>query len=249
MKRMTVLRWMAAASVVLVAVAVLAAAEDGTDASASGMLDPLLTEGYAPQRVETATFALGCFWGPDARLGMLRGVLRTRVGYSGGTTLHPSYYDIDGHAESVQVDFDPSIISYARLLEAFWAAHDPLREPRTPQYRSVIFYHSEEQRAAAEASALAHEEDRGAPPHTEIVPFERFTRAEDFHQKYWLLGSDLVYEMQDRFGSFREFVDSTVAARLNGYVAGWGTVDRLEAELEALALSEDGETYLRDLYR
>jgi len=241
---------MAAASVMLVAVAVLAAAGDGADASASGgMLDPLLTEGYAPERVETATFALGCFWGPDARLGMLRGVLRTRVGYSGGTTSHPSYDDIDGHAESVQVDFDPSIISYARLLEAFWAAHDPLRKPRTPQYRSIIFFHSEEQRTAAEASARAHEEDRGAPHYTEIVPFERFTRAEDFHQKYWLLGSALVYELQGRFGSFRELVDSTTAARLNGYVAGWGTTERLEAELEAFALSEDGATHLRDLYR
>ncbi|UCF09652.1 MAG: peptide-methionine (S)-S-oxide reductase, partial [Candidatus Bipolaricaulota bacterium] len=147
------------------------------------------------------------------------------------------------------IDFDPALVSYEEILEVFWSHHDCSREPRTPQYRSVIFYHTEEQRLAAEASWEAEGIKKNATPETEIVTFEAFTRAEDFHQKYWLLGSELVYELRDRFDSFLEFVDSTVAARLNGYVAGWGTLERLEADLPAFDLSEEGEQLLLDIFR
>ncbi len=100
---------------------------------------------------ETASFALGCFWNPDAQFGGLDGVIRTRVGYAGGEKENPTYQDLGNHTETTQIDYDSEEISYEELLEKFWEFHD-YTEKKKDQYKSVIFYHDEEQKEKAEAS-------------------------------------------------------------------------------------------------
>ena len=146
--------------------------------------------------VEIATFAAGCFWGVEEVFLSLSGVVATRVGYCGGRTDNPTYHDVcshaTGHAETVEVVFDPSRISYDNLLKVFWECHDPTQINRQgpdigEQYRSVIFYHSEDQRKSA-LESRAELESRHAYRRsiaTQIVPATIFWEAEEYHQKYY----------------------------------------------------------------
>lgn len=143
---------------------------------------------------ELATFGMGCFWGPDALFEKVPGVLKTRVGYAGGSMDHPEYDDVcsgeTGHAEVVQITFDPALVSYAQLLDLFWHNHNPLtRDRQGPdygnQYRSVIFYHSKEQKQLAEKTKQAIERILQQPVVTEIVPAGIVWSAEDYHQRYF----------------------------------------------------------------
>lgn len=142
-----------------------------------------------------ATFAAGCFWGVEVTFRQLPGVLSTRVGYTGGDFSKPTYQDVctdrTGHAEAVEVEFDPAKISYEKLLEVFWENHDPTQLNRQgpdsgTQYRSAIFFHSPEQAAAARASKEHLEKFRrfNKPIVTQIVPAVEFFQAEDYHQQY-----------------------------------------------------------------
>lgn len=144
---------------------------------------------------QLATFAAGCFWGVEEQFRTTPGVKETAVGYMGGQTEHPTYEqvctDATGHAEVVQVTYDPAEVSYEKLLDVFWESHDPTEIDRQgpdigTQYRSVIFYHSPEQQAAAEASKAALDASGTftTPIATEIVPAEKFWLAEDYHQHY-----------------------------------------------------------------
>jgi peptide-methionine (S)-S-oxide reductase len=144
---------------------------------------------------EKATFGAGCFWGVEETFRTLPGVKSTAVGYAGGTKDHPTYEDVcsdeTGHAEVVEVEFDPQAIGYGKLLDVFWANHNPTTPNRQgpdvgTQYRSVIFYHSPEQKAEAEASKAALEKSgkHSRPIVTQIEPAPRFWPAEDYHQKY-----------------------------------------------------------------
>jgi peptide-methionine (S)-S-oxide reductase len=144
---------------------------------------------------EIATFGAGCFWGIEANFRRIPGVIDAAVGYSGGSTVNPTYKDVctdeTGHAEVVQVTFDPAKVSYEQLLEAFWNMHDPTQVNRQgpdfgSQYRTAIFYHSPEQKAAAEkskATAQASGKFR-RPIATEITEAGPFYRAEEYHQRY-----------------------------------------------------------------
>ena len=142
-----------------------------------------------------ATFAAGCFWGVEARFQQLPGVIATAVGYEGGALDKPTYHDVctdrTGHAEAVEIDYDPAQITYEQLLEEFFALHDPTQLNRQgpdhgTQYRSAIFYHSPEQEAAAKAfiARLTAEKKFSKPIVTQVVPAETFWRAEEYHQKY-----------------------------------------------------------------
>src|SRR5436305_2810179 len=144
---------------------------------------------------EKATFAAGCFWGVEAACRLLPGVISTSLGYAGGRLKDPAYRDVcsgtTGHAEAVQVEFDPKRISYDALLNVFWENHDPTTLNRQgpdvgEQYRSVIFYHTPEQQAAALASKEKLEKSGKyrRPIVTEIVPATTFYRAEEYHQQY-----------------------------------------------------------------
>lgn len=149
-----------------------------------------------PERTEKATFAGGCFWCVEAVFEQLPGVLDVVSGYIGGHKENPSYEEVctgrTGHAEAVEIVFDPDRISYAQLLEWFWKAHDPTQLNRQgndvgTQYRSAIFYHSEEQRRLAEESIerLSKSGKFSAPIVTQVVPAGTFYPAEDYHQDYY----------------------------------------------------------------
>ena len=142
-----------------------------------------------------ATFAAGCFWGVEAAFRNIPGVVATTVGYSGGSFPNPTYHDVctgrTGHAEAVEVEFDPARVSYQELLRAFWENHDPTTLNRQgpdhgTQYRSAIFFHSPEQQAAALASKqqLERAGTFKRPIVTEITPASAFYRAEEYHQQY-----------------------------------------------------------------
>jgi peptide-methionine (S)-S-oxide reductase len=145
--------------------------------------------------VKKATFGAGCFWGIEATFRQAPGVFETAVGYSGGHLANPTYENVctdrTGHAEVVRVEYDPAKVSFEQLLEVFWMSHDPTQLNRQgpdfgSQYRSVIFYHDEEQKREAEASK-AQFESLGRyrrPIVTQIVPEEPFYRAEEYHQQY-----------------------------------------------------------------
>jgi peptide-methionine (S)-S-oxide reductase len=144
---------------------------------------------------EIATFGAGCFWGIEAAFRRVPGVLDAAVGYSGGRTENPSYQDVctdtTGHAEVVQVTFDPAKLSYERLLDVFWTIHDPTQVNRQgpdygKQYRTAIFFHSPEQEAAAKKSKQALEASGKLrrPVATEITAAGPFWRAEEYHQRY-----------------------------------------------------------------
>jgi peptide-methionine (S)-S-oxide reductase len=144
---------------------------------------------------EIATFGAGCFWGVEAKFRMIPGVVEAAVGYSNGHMVNPTYKDVctdeTGHAEVVQVIFDPAKVSYEKLLEAFWLMHDPTQMNRQgpdfgKQYRSAIFFHSPEQEAIAKKSKAALEASGKfkRPIATEITPAGTFYRAEEYHQRY-----------------------------------------------------------------
>ncbi len=145
--------------------------------------------------IEKATFGAGCFWGVEARFSEIPGVLDTAVGYAGGSLEHPTYKEVctdrTGHAEAVEVDFDPAKVPYTDLLKVFWENHDPTQVNRQgpdwgTQYRSAIFFHNPQQEAAARASKEALEKAHcySKPIATLIVPAEKFFEAEDYHQQY-----------------------------------------------------------------
>jgi peptide-methionine (S)-S-oxide reductase len=147
-------------------------------------------------KTDTATFASGCFWCVEAVFQELKGVLSVTSGYTGGEIKNPSYREVcsglTGHAEACQIVFDPGVISYDELLEAFWASHDPTTLNRQgadqgTQYRSAIFYHSEQQKYLAEAykTKLNSEKAFDKPVVTEISPSGAFYKAEDYHQNYF----------------------------------------------------------------
>jgi peptide-methionine (S)-S-oxide reductase len=153
---------------------------------------------------ETATFGQGCFWCAEAIFTTLDGVISSASGYSGGAADKPTYKEVcagtTGHAEVIQVQYDPAKISYEELLKAFWSSHDPTTLNRQgndlgTQYRSVIFYHNEKQRELAEAykAKLDSAQVFAKPIVTQIVPFVKFYAAEDYHQEYYANNKEASY--------------------------------------------------------
>jgi peptide-methionine (S)-S-oxide reductase len=150
-------------------------------------------EGHGPDGAERATFAAGCFWGVEAAFRQINGVLATAVGYTGGHVPDPTYKRVcggrTGHAEAVEVWFDPAQVSYAQLLQTFWRIHNPATRNRQGfdfgrQYRSAIFYHDAAQRDAAISSRDAEQQSVKRQIVTQITPASAFYRAEEYHQHY-----------------------------------------------------------------
>lgn len=155
----------------------------------------------SPSRAK-ATFGGGCFWCTEAVFETEPGVLSVTSGYAGGHTRNPDYREVctgeTGHAEVIQIEYDPAVISYERLLEIFWKAHDPTTHNRQgadvgTQYRSIILYHDEAQRAAAEKSKQAAQAAFARPIVTEIVPLTTFYPAEEYHQDYFRKNPNAAY--------------------------------------------------------
>jgi peptide-methionine (S)-S-oxide reductase len=166
------------------------------------VLDAPLTPPY-PAGTEIAEFALGCFWGAERQFWQVPGVVTTAVGYEGGFTPNPTYEEVcsgrTGHAEAVRVVFDPAKVTYRDLLKVFWESHNPTQGMRQgndvgTQYRSAIFYHSDEQRAAAEESLVAFQKNLSEAGYgeitTQIEPAPEFYFAEGYHQQYLSSGKN-----------------------------------------------------------
>ncbi|HXD79662.1 MAG TPA: peptide-methionine (S)-S-oxide reductase MsrA [Puia sp.] len=157
-----------------------------------------------PAMTDTATLANGCFWCTEAIFQELKGVIKVTSGYSGGTVPNPTYEEVcsgsTGHAECLQIVYDPNLLSFVELLHVFWESHDPTTLNRQgndigTQYRSAIFYHNEEQREKAEHFKLELEKNNAYdnPIVTEITPFRDFYPAEDYHQNYYTNHSSQPY--------------------------------------------------------
>ena len=167
------------------------------------------------------------------------GIVRTRVGYTGGTTVDPTYHRLGDHTETLQVDFDPTVLSYADLLLHFWRSHDPGRPAWSTQYKAAVFVHDAEQERLAWESLNNVSAGTPRPVRTEILPAQRFYLAEQYHQKYYLRGQrELRAEYLEVYPTLDELLGSTAVARVNGYVGGYGTHAQLAAEIEELGLSQ-----------
>jgi peptide-methionine (S)-S-oxide reductase len=145
------------------------------------------------------------------------------------------------------MDFDPALISYDQLLQAFWNGHDASASPLSAQYRSIIFYHSDAQKVAALKSKAQEEARTGREIKTDIAPYTQFYMAENYHQKYNLQASDLFPEMSAIYPNISDLVNSTAAARLNAYLGGYGDSTTAKAQLDQLGLSEAGKKELLKL--
>jgi peptide-methionine (S)-S-oxide reductase len=176
--------------------------------------------------------------------------VRTRVGYCGGSKKSPTYHSLGDHTESIEIDYDPAVITYERLLDVFWSGHEPTAASYSRQYAAFVFVRDEEQERVARASAAAVAKRLGAPVLTEIRRFDgdkptQFWPAEDYHQKYALRAERaLMAELRAYYPSETDFRDSTAAARLNGYVAGDGSLSQLQKEIDSLGLSDASRKHL-----
>ena len=172
-------------------------------------------------------------------------MIRTRVGYAGGTSLSPTYGRIGDHAETIQIDYDPAVISYDELLALFWGAHSPVSPSSSRQYASIIHYGTEEKKLLAEQSLQAQEKLLGRKIYTEIIPLGTFTLAEDYHQKYYLQNQRILMdEFRMIYPDMADFINSTAAARANGYVGRYGLLESLQAEIDQLGLSSKAQEEL-----
>lgn len=175
-------------------------------------------------------------------------MVRTRVGYAGGTKKDPTYYNLGDYSETIQMDFDPAKITYEKLLEIFWAAHDPAQRSWSRQYKLAVFFHGEAQRRLAIETKDREAAKRKAKIFTEILPFTGFYLAEGYHQKYYLRQKpDLMKEFAAMYPREEDLIKSTAAARVNGYIAGYGTYESFLTEVSSFGLSPEENRKLRDL--
>lgn len=172
-------------------------------------------------------------------------MIRTRVGYTGGSTEGPTYHNLGDHSETVQLDFDPSVITYEELLEVFFASHDSAYCGSSRQYMSAIFFHAEDQERAAQEAKAKETQRLGKTVQTQILPASTFYLAEDYHQKYALQSDSVVMgDFRRMYADIIDIVDSTAATRANAYLYGCGTLEQLRRELDSLGLSEEGKRRL-----
>ena len=175
---------------------------------------------------------------------------RTRVGYAGGTKSDPTYYSLGDHTETIQMDYDPTQISYEKLLDIFWDSHNPGRRARSRQYMSALFFHNDKQKELAMETRDREAAKIKSKIFTEIVPASEFYLAEAYHQKYWLRQvPNLMKEFSVMYPCDNDFVDSRAAAHVNGYVGGYGTVADLREELSSFGLSPAGSQTLLDIVK
>ena len=170
------------------------------------------------------------------------------MGYAGGEIAQPTYRRMGDHTECFEVDFDPTVVSYEDLLELFWQSHDPTKAAWKTQYASLVLTRSDEQLVTARESAQRVERLYGERVHTRIEPLKRFWMAEDYHQKYYLRQDrTLLKEFRGFYPHDADFVASTAAARVNGYLGGFASASRLVRELESLGLSETASARLQQV--
>jgi methionine-S-sulfoxide reductase len=176
-------------------------------------------------------------------------VVRTRVGYAGGRTRNPTYDFLGDHTETVQVDFDPATTSYERLLAVFLAADNPCARAGTRQYMSAVFYHNEAQKKLALEALRRAGAAGGTPVPVAVLPVGTFYPAEDYHQKYLLRQETaLLKEVRAMYPEPKGLLSSPAAARINGYLGGYGSEEMIRKEIDQLGLSPEGRQRLLRLW-
>jgi len=164
------------------------------------------------------------------------------VGYTGGTKDDPTYHALGDHSETVQLDYDPSVITYEELLTVFFEGHDATQRVGSRQYMSAVFHHDADQERLARETKAALERELGKTVRTEIMPASTFYMAEDYHQKYGLQGNRSVMDEYRRmYPDFWDIVDSTSATRANAYLYGYGSAEQLRGEVDDLGLSKEAQ--------
>lgn len=190
---------------------------------------------------KTITLGMGCYWSPEALFGAVPGVIGTRVGFAGGTTAEPTYRGMGDHTETVELRFDPALVSYDELLEVFWNNHNPynINGYKDRQYQSLLLYRNEDQAEAFRRMKSRMEDAKGILD-TELAPFKAFYPAESRHQKYYLKRfPDAVEKLKSLYSSEEELERSTLAARLNGVAKGFLNLERLQQEMLGWPLAEN----------
>jgi len=168
------------------------------------------------------------------------------VGYCGGTLKDPTYHNLGDHSESIQVDYDPTKLTFDQILDRIWTSHNPCATAWSRQYMSAIFFQGEEQKKSILASKARMEQKLGKPVKTAVLPLTTFWLAEDYHQKYELrCTADLMREFKGIFPNEKDFTNSTAAARVNSYIGGNGTAEQLKKEIDLLGLSAEGKKRLQ----
>lgn len=226
--------------------------------SGSGAIQPSTGTLYEPDvPFEKATFGMGCFWKSESLYGCVKGVLRTTAAYAGGTKKDPTYRslspgededDESDYTEVVRIEYDPRETSFKELLKLFWPNHDPTREYVSREYMSIIFCHNDAQETEAKRSLEENRKNFRAPIVTKILKLEQYHLAEQHHQKYRLQRQTALYKSLLQSG-MKDVTRSHVATRLNGYVAGFGTMAAFDAECNQLGLSSDQINAVRALIR
>lgn len=199
------------------------------------------------QTIEKATFGMGCFWGPDTLFGSLPGVIQTEVGFAGGTSKAPTYRNIGDHTESIDITFDPALLSYEDLLRLFWQNHDATKDRfyKERQYISLLLYRNHTQNEQAEKIKAEQEQLLGKELQTEFQPYNIFYPAEDYHQKYFLRRfKQATKTIQQLFPDEAAFIHSTIAARLNGFVRERTTLKEIKEEIHHWGLPEEQRVFL-----
>lgn len=193
-------------------------------------------------QTEKIVLGMGCFWGPDSRFGSLPGVISTVVGYAGGTSLHPTYHKIADYTETVEVIFDPTLISLEKLLHIFWQNHDATKDRfyKERQYISLLVFQNKQQEQIAEKIKQSEEEYQGKEIQTEFQLATPFYTAEDYHQKYFLRRfKEATEKVQALFSNEEVFIRSTIAARLNGFIRENISLSDIKEEIKTWMLSEE----------
>ena len=177
-------------------------------------------------------------------------MIRTRVGYGGGTKENPTYHNLGDHSETLEIDYDPSVVTYKSLLGIYWGSHDPVSRSWSRQYASFIFFHDERQKKLALASKEDLERKRGVKLMTEIVPYTGFFLAEGYHQKYYLQNrKEITGEFRTIYPVDRDFVNSTATARANGYIGGYGSLESFNKEAGSLGLTSESIRAIHDIVK
>ncbi len=176
------------------------------------------------------------------------GVVRTRVGYAGGIIDSPTYQNIGEHAETIQIDYDADVISYRELVDKFWDDHNPFQQPFSNQYRSILFYHNQEQYSIAQQMKSEIEQEEGREIKTEFKEFNELHLAEFYHQKYYLQQRSDYKNHYLKEMNREKFINSTAVARVNGYLAGEGDREQLKKEAGSLGLNDELKNDLMEKY-
>lgn len=192
--------------------------------------------------IQTVTIGMGCFWSPDALFGQLTGIMRTRVGFAGGTKDNPTYRQLGDHTETVEMDFDSGIVSLETILNLFWSYHNPgnINDYKGQQYRSLVLFRDPIQHSVIREVMRTSEEQGKGILDTEVAPYTGFYLAEDRHQKYYLKRyPDAIKKLRTFFPTDEELTNATLAARLNGLAKGYTNLEKIINEIRTWQISRE----------